>query len=71
MTREPIDRDSLRARKRQARLRGYELQMRERHERQRGYDDGYAGRPAASSLAVYQAGWRRGREAREAGNDAA
>jgi len=34
--------------------------------RVQGYDDGYAGRPATSTAAVYQAAWRRGRQAREA-----
>lgn len=38
---------------------------RDQHERERGYDDGYANRPARSSLAVYQLSWKRGREARE------
>jgi len=33
--------------------------------RVKGYDDGYHGRPATEFNAVYQAAWRRGREARE------
>jgi hypothetical protein len=36
--------------------------------RERGYLDGRAGKPAAFVDAIYQASWRRGREARaEAG----
>ena len=32
--------------------------------RVKGYDDGYRGRGASLLDAAYQAGWRRGREAR-------
>lgn len=42
-----------------------DLKQRQQFYRTRGYDDGYAGRPAGSKDAHYQAGWRRGREARE------
>jgi hypothetical protein len=31
----------------------------------KGYDDGYHGREASLRDAIYQASWRRGREARE------
>lgn len=34
--------------------------------REQGYQDGYAGRAAASRVAEYQRSWRRGREAYEA-----
>jgi hypothetical protein len=34
------------------------------HYRQRGYEDGRAGRAAGSTQAEYQAGWKRGMEAR-------
>jgi hypothetical protein len=37
----------------------------ERKMRQTGYDDGYAGRPAALSLLVYQQSYRRGQDARK------
>jgi hypothetical protein len=37
----------------------------ERKMRQTGYDDGYAGRPAALSLLVYQQSYRRGQAARK------
>lgn len=36
--------------------------------RTRGYNDGRAGRAAKFVDASYQASWRRGREAREAGS---
>lgn len=45
------------------------LQAMAKQYRTKGYDDGYAGRPAASTNATYQAAWRRGREAREAEKD--
>lgn len=38
--------------------------MREREMRARGYDDGYAGRPAAVALLAYQQSYRRGMEER-------
>jgi hypothetical protein len=38
----------------------------ERRMREQAYDDGYAGRPAALSLLVYQQSYRRGQAAREA-----
>ena len=40
-----------------------DVKQRERFYRERGYDDGYAGRIAVSVNAHYQAAWRRGREA--------
>jgi hypothetical protein len=36
----------------------------ERKMRETGYDDGYAGRPAALTLLVYQQAYRRGQDAR-------
>lgn len=43
-----------------------DIRQRERFYRERGFEDGYANRPAASQEAVYQAAWRQGRAAREA-----
>jgi hypothetical protein len=37
----------------------------ERKMRETGFDDGYAGRPAALSLMVYQQSYRRGQAARK------
>jgi hypothetical protein len=37
----------------------------ERKMRETAYDDGYAGRPAALSLLVYQQSYRRGQDARK------
>jgi hypothetical protein len=37
----------------------------ERKMRETGFDDGYAGRPAALSLLVYQQSYRRGQDARK------
>ena len=51
---------------RTAARRADDLKRRDRWLRVQGYDDGYAGRPASSTVAVYQAAWRRGRQAREA-----
>ena len=48
----------------QARARDDE-KRREQDQRQQGWNDGYAGRPATSPEAVYQVAWRRGRQARE------
>jgi hypothetical protein len=41
-----------------------QLELMRRHYRVRGYDDGYAGRPAQSTNAEYQTAWRRGRDAK-------
>jgi hypothetical protein len=37
----------------------------ERRMRETGYQDGYAGRPAALALLVYQQSYRRGQDARK------
>lgn len=37
--------------------------------RERAYDDGYAGRPARSALAIYQRSWRLGVDARSRDED--
>jgi hypothetical protein len=41
-----------------------QLRLMEHHYRVRGYDDGKAGKPAASLERTYQAAYRRGRQAR-------
>lgn len=44
---------------------GSDLKRQQKWLREKGFDDGYAGRPASLTNAMYQTAWQNGRKKRE------